>query len=191
MNNPKLMLVLFAVMLLVQLYVPVSMVVSSEKVLSEGAEYKFKIDNNETAGNIYNDFIRLSFENNSIAVEDRDAWKKFEPVYVSISKDNEGFALISDVSKSRPSGNAASFKARVNYINEKSDKMIITLPFEMYYPETNFSEEERELYRKIMSDTTHIVYATVKVLNGKALLEDIYVGGVSLKETVKSESPAP
>ena len=191
MNNPKLLVMFFAVMVLAQLYVPVSMVVSSEKVLSEGVEYKFKIDTHEIAGSIHNDLIRLPFENNSIAVKDKDNWKKFEPAFVSISTDNEGFAIISAISKSRPPGDAVFFKARVNHVEERPDKVVVTLPFEVYYPETGFSEEESERYRKILSDTTRNVYALVKVLNGKALLQDIFVDDIPLKEAANQGSPTP
>ena len=186
MNNVKLLFGLFVVVAVAQWVVPVTMVMESERTLSEGTVYKFGIDGEKASDFLFNDYIKLYFAHNNIALTDSNQWKKFEPVFVTVTDGPDGFARVSSISKKEPAGNGDYFMARVDYVSDQAPaKVFLSFPFEKFYPATTMDEPSRDLFREILSDSTVSIYAKVTVHKGKALLIDVIADGSPIDELVK------
>jgi uncharacterized membrane-anchored protein len=72
MDRKKILILAFALMVVAQFYVPISMITESEDILSEGTPYKFRtapIDPNDPFRGKY---ITLSFKENFCTVSDKN-----------------------------------------------------------------------------------------------------------------------
>ncbi|HUR30287.1 MAG TPA: GDYXXLXY domain-containing protein, partial [Saprospiraceae bacterium] len=73
----------FAIMVLVQLYVPASMIMESEKVLKEGKEFKFKTAPVDPTDPFRGKYVELNFDAINFRGPIRDTFNYGEMVYVS------------------------------------------------------------------------------------------------------------
>jgi len=187
MNNKKLILTVLILVALAQLYVPAKMILDREKVLAEGIEFKFKtapIDPNDPFRGKY---INLQYENNVIEVQSKDVWVQYEDIYVILAKDNYGFAKIKSVSKAKPNSELSFVKAKVRYIGfNNSHKLTIDYPFDRYYMEESKAYDAEKTYRNSLRDTSKVTYALVFIKDGEAVLNDVLINGVSIREIVKT-----
>ncbi len=187
MNNKKILLGVFVLVALIQLFVPANMIWSREKVLSEGTEYKFKtapIDPNDPFRGKY---ISLNFEQNTIEVENADDWIMEQEVYAILTKDEDGYAKISSVEKERPDGEEEYVQAKAFFVSfNDSNKLSLEFPFDRFYMEESKAYDAELVYRESQIDSSQVTYALVSIKNGEAVLKDVMIDGVSIKEIVKS-----
>lgn len=188
MNNKKILLGVFVLVALIQLFVPANMIWSREKVLSEGTEYKFKtapIDPNDPFRGKY---ISLNFEQNTVEVENADDWMMQQKVYAILTTDEEGYAKISSVKKERPEGEEKYVQAKAHFVSfNGSNELSVEFPFDRFYMEESKAYDAELAYRESQIDSSQVTYALVSVKNGKAVLKDVMIDGVSIKEIVKSK----
>ncbi len=52
--------------------------------------------------------------------------------------------------------------------------------------EESKASDAEEIYAKSLQDTTQLTYALVSIKNGDAVLKDVLIDGVSIKEIVKA-----
>ena len=176
-------LIAFVVLALVQLFVPLKMILDKEDVLRTGQVFKFKtapVDPNDPFRGKY---ITLRFEASRFPVSDPDAWTVNQEVFVHLTTDAEGFAQVVDVTTERSS--QAFLKARINSI--APDALFLTFPFDRYYMEETKAYDAEQLYRESLSDTLQTTYALVRIKDGDAVLEDVMVDKVPIREAVKKE----
>lgn len=187
MNNKKtLLLVSLIILALVQLYVPGSMIYEREVILKEGTEYKFKtapIDPNDPFRGKY---INLRFEQNSIKVADANNWKRSEDIFTILSIDSLGFAYPKSISKVEPNDGEIYIASQVNFIQKKSNELFIDYPFDRFYMDEFKAYEAGQTYRKSQEDQDKTTYALVSIKDGNAVLKDVLIDGVSIREIVKS-----
>ena len=182
MLSKKIILPLFIVVALLQLYVPASMILEREEVLETGKKFKFKtapIDPNDPFRGKY---ITLSFDRRSIPVEVDSIWKPREEVFVTIAEDKEGFAYPVAVSK-EPFDTPYYIKASV--VNSYDGKVRVNYYFNRFYMEEYKAPEAETTYHQAQRDTATIAYALVAIKNGEAVLKDVFIDDVPIGEVVK------
>jgi uncharacterized membrane-anchored protein len=184
----KLILPGFFVMVLIQLYVPVSMILKNETVLTEGKDFKFRtapVDPNDPFRGKY---ITLSFDANSFKVPDATGWNQGDEVYVSLTEDEKGFAQIQSVTKEKPIDNEDFVTASVGYVVEDTMSWVsIDYPFTRFYMEERKAQPAGDAYREAARDTAQITYALVRVKKGDAVVEDVLINGVPIREVAKAQ----
>ncbi len=190
MINKKFALPIFLALAFVQLYVPAKMIFDKEDVINSGTEYKFKtapIDPNDPFRGKY---LTLSFRENSIDVSLEENWLGGETVFVLLASDEGGFAKIQSISKQRPLLQSDFIVAKVRYVsnNQTSKQVTIDYPFDRYYMEESKAYAAEKMYREAVRDRNSTAYALVSIKDGDAVLKDLLVDGISLKEMVKSQS---
>lgn len=186
MINKKIGFFVFILVVLVQLYVPAKMILDREDILSNGTEFKFKTQPIDPNDPFRGKFIRLRYEVDKIEVEDKNDWKGGEEVYVILKTDTEGFARIQSVSKQYPTNTQDFFKTKVSYITrDSSNKLMVTYPFNRFYMEESKAYDAELAYRKSRRDTSQVAYALVNIKEGEAVLKDVLINGVSIREIVK------
>jgi len=182
----------FILMVLVQLYVPVKMIFSNESLLEGGREFKFRtapIDPNDPFRGKY---ITLSFKENSARVENAKDWNNGDQIFVSLTQDEEGFAKILEVSKEKPTDTEDYVTASISYIITDTISWVsIDYPFNRFYMEESKAQDAEQAYREAARDTAQVTYALVVIKNGDALVEDVLLDEVPIREVVKNRMENP
>ncbi len=187
MNNKKILLTAFILMVMAQLYVPGKMIWNKEDIINNGIEYKFEtapIDPNDPFRGKY---ISLSYDKNTIEIENEKDWTSGEKIYVYLTTDKNGFAKIKSVSKQKPNDNQDFLKTNVRMVSENgSNKLTVDYPFDRFYMEESKAYDAEVTYRKTQIDTSKITYALVNIKNGEGVLKDVLIDGISIREIVKA-----
>lgn len=190
MKNKKIIITLFVIVALVQLYVPAKMIFDSENVLKKGVAYKFEAAPVDPNDPFRGKFINLRFKENSIQVADQSEWKDNEQVYVILGKNNEGYAKIAYITKEIPKNTSDYVKASIDIVSgDKSNLVYVEYPFDRYYMEETKAYEAELTYNEAIRDTAiHDTYALVYVKNGEAVLQDVLIDDISIKEIVENRN---
>ena len=189
MDKKVLVIIGFILLALVQLFVPAQMIWDREAILETGNEFKFRtapIDPNDPFRGKY---ITLNFENTSVKVDSTANWNYGETVYVMFYEDAKGFAHIKSASKEIPENSEDYLKVKVTYAsNLNNGELHVQYPFERYYMEESKAPKAEEIYRETQVDTSQVAYALVRIKQGEAVLKDVLVDGVPIRDLVKSRT---
>src|SRR5690606_30981417 len=90
-----------AIVLLIQLFVPTSMILHQEDILERATAYKFKTHPIDPADPFKGKYIRLNYDINSVPSND-STWVGQEDIYILLTTDRLGFAKIKHVSRDIP-----------------------------------------------------------------------------------------
>lgn len=188
MNSKKIMLPAFILIALVQLSVPAKMIWDKEDVLASGKEFKFKtapIDPNDPFRGKY---ITLSYDENTVEIPKGHDWVRGEDIFVSLAEDNNGFAKIKSISKEKTNSNEAFVKAEVGFITSyETSELNIDYPFDRFYMEESKAYDAELTYTESQLDSTSVTYALVSIKNGDAVLKDVLIDGIPIRELVKAK----
>jgi uncharacterized membrane-anchored protein len=185
MKNKVILLIVFIVVALIQLYVPTSMMLSSEEVIGKGTEYKFKVAPIDPNDPFRGKYVTLNFDANTYYDTDSLFYRNQE-VFVVLGVDNEGFAEVSHLASEQPYNVDGYVKAKVNSIYKRYDEneyvIRISYPFNRFYMEETKAPEAESLYWDAARDTNQVAYALVSVKDGEAVLRDVLINDISLKD---------
>jgi len=179
-------IILFAIVALAQLYVPATMILDREEILSEGKEFKFRtapVDPNDPFRGKY---ITLSYKDNRVKVDHKPQWESYDGIYAYISSDKNGYARIDSVSRDKPSGHLDFLKTDAYMSTE--NMLFVQLPFDRFYMEESKAPVAETVYAQTMRDTSQVAFALVNVKNGEAVIKDVMIEGKSLTEIVKERN---
>jgi len=186
MQHKKLLLLVFVLVALVQIYVPAKMVYDSKVVLNEGTVYKFKtapIDPNDPFRGKY---ITLEYDINRWEVEDPDNWKRDQEMYVHLTTDSAGYAKILDVTREKPDASVDYVKASIDYVEtyQLPAKLWINYTFDRYYMEESKAYDAEVVYRESARDVQQHSYALVHIKDGSPIVKDVLIDEVPIRELV-------
>ncbi len=186
----KLPTLILGAVIAAQLTVPVSMIRSRELVLKNGECFRFKTRPIDPADPFQGRYVRLGFESDHILCEKQESENldHKQKIYATVETDSEGFAYFSGWSLSPPeTGTYLETRYRNIYSarNPETEKwetkgIRIEIPFDRFYmDETKAPRAER-----IARDATRTTncWAEVRILEGKAVIEDVFAEGQSLRE---------
>ncbi len=189
MNSNKIILSVFILVALTQLYVPLKMILNVEKLLVTGIEYKFKTASIRSGSGLGN-YITLRYDENMINIQNQKDWVKGETIYVLLKTDDDGFAKIKLVSKNRPTDNNNFIKAQMKQTwvkKTKKYKLTIEYPSNNYYLGESKAEKVNLFCKKSQKDTTQNIFALVSINEGEAIVKDVLFDGVSIKEILMQQ----
>jgi uncharacterized membrane-anchored protein len=185
--NQKITIPTFILMVLAQLYVPASMIFNEERVITEGRAFKFRtapIDPNDPFRGKY---VALYFNENAVEVEEATDWTMGELVFATITTDSAGYAVIKSVSKTKPTGAEDYIKATVEYsVSDSLHRVYVSYPFDRFYMEEFKAPVAETVYTEASLDSNQVAYALVMVRNGDAVVTDIFIDDVSIKEVIRN-----
>jgi uncharacterized membrane-anchored protein len=155
--------------------------------LETGIDYKFITAPIDPTDPFRGKYIILGYKDNVSVIDNEKDWVSGEIVYVFLKNDQNGFAKIKSVSKEKPTDSQDFLKAKLSAVsNDGTNKLTIYFPFDRYYMEESKASDAEEIYAKSLQDTTQLTYALVSIKNGDAVLKDVLIDGVSIKEIVKA-----
>lgn len=185
MMDKKILFLVFMLIALAQLYVPVKMILDREDILNKGTAYKFKTEPIDPNDPFRGKYISLRYEQDMIEVQNEADWLSGEIVYALLTTDNEGYAKIQSVSKEPPTDKQDFLKTKVSYISSNgSNQLTIDYPFNRYYMEESKAYDAELTYRESQLDSNQIAYALVNIKEGEAVLKDVLINGIPIREIV-------
>jgi uncharacterized membrane-anchored protein len=184
MTNKYLPLLLLGLLALAQLYVPASMIRHREEVLASGKAFRFQSAPVDPSDPFRGKYISLQYKHNTIALPGGQNWESGDEVFVLLARDRAGFARIRQVDRKKPPPAADYVKARVAYVNQEQPKpiLVIDYPFNRFYMEESKALAAEQAYAASLSDSSQVTYALVRIKAGEAVLEDVMIGEVSIRE---------
>lgn len=178
----KHLFILFIIVALVQAFIPVKMIYDSEITEKNGTVFKFKtapIDPNDPFRGKY---VRLNYEMNSFATLD-SSWVFDDAIYITLTKDMEGFAAVENVSRTAPADDKAYIAAKTT--NYYAGNVHFDIGYDRYYMEENKAPEAEQAYSKYSRDTlAKPAYALIAVRNGNAVLKDVIIDDMPIRDYV-------
>lgn len=186
MYSKKIIWIGFVLMVLLQLWAPAAMIFNKETVLKDGKAYKFRsapVDPNDPFRGKY---IVLRLEAAGFKPGSTQQWKAGETVYVQVAQDTAGFARIAGLHKRMPLPADDMIKATIDYVGYDSLKEVfIEWPFERFYMEESKAPEAEKAYTKAAADSNQKAYALVKVKNGDAVLQNVFINDHPISYYIK------
>ena len=186
MTHKLLPLVLFCLLALVQLYVPARMIGNREQVLAQGKAYKFALAPLDPNDPFRGKYLTLQFKHNAFRLPPGQEWENGEKIYVLLAPDKAGYARIRQISKTRPRQKAGYLKTRVAYVARENHHatLYVDYPFNRYYLEESKALPAEKAYQAALPDSTRQTYALVKIREGEAVLEEVYIDGLPVAQKV-------
>ena len=186
MDNKRILLILFVLVALVQLFVPAKMIWNREDILKTGIELKFRTAPVDPTDPFRGKYITLDYHDNRININDASEWIRGNSIYVTLTKDSSGFSTIKSISKFRPTHEETFIKAKVRSAYGGDLKyVIVDYPFDRFYMEESKAYDAEKMYQETQRDTSKTTYALVNVKEGDAVLKDVLINGTSIREIVK------
>lgn len=182
MKNKQWLFILFGLMVIAQLFVPISMIFQSNIVLKNGTEFKFKLQPIDPSDPFRGEYVVLNFTDNTYVPATTEIWQNETLVYVIIENNESGYAYIADVRKKKPTETSNYLTLPINYVEE--NYLQFNFPFDRFYMSENKAQKAEDLYIENLRDSSSINYAIVSIKDGKSVIKDIQVNGVSLVELV-------
>lgn len=187
MNRKTIVLIAFVLMALAQLYVPGKMIWDNERVWLRGTTHHFKTAPVDPTDIFRGKYIDLNYAGNIIKVDDEGDWTMGEEVFGELAIDPEGFSYISSLVKEEPDGDKEYLKLTVRYVPDYGHNEVhVNFPFDRFYMEESKAWPAELSYQEASRDTTSNTYAAVSILDGEAVLKDVLIDGVSIKEVARS-----
>jgi len=162
------LLIAITIMILAQIYIPVSMMSSRFDILKNGTEYKFKVQPIDPYDAFRGRYIAIYVDGGQTEYK-----QSKKTVYAVLNTDENGFSYVGNIIESKPDGN--------NYIKAKSRYGRLQLPFERYYMEEKLAPKAEAAYRNETKDA----YIKVRVKNGNAVIEGLYIDNMRIEDFVK------
>ena len=159
------------------------MIARREHVLHEGRSFKFKTAPVDPYDAFRGRYVALNFEAATVTgIPLPSGLQHGVRVYALLGEDEKGFAKVTALSLARPS-DGPYLRARVQY--PASDRVSLELPFDRYYMEETKAPAAEDAYRQHSRSETGNAYAIVRILGTQAVLEDLYVEGLPVKEILR------
>lgn len=165
--------ILMAVCLL-QLLIPASMIGKREATLRAGTPYRFKTRPVDPHDPFRGRYVALNFDEGSAEV-DAEEIERGQKVFVEVYEGKDGFAKLGKASRNRPDS-GDYIRMRANY-SSGSTTVNVSLPFDRYYMNERRAPEAERAYWDANRGTNRNTFALVKVLNGMAVTEGLYIDG--------------
>lgn len=182
----KYIFMLFILVALVQLAIPAQMIFSQEAILKQGVAYKFKTRPVDPSDPFKGKYITLNFELNSFKTED-SLWFRGDDVFVYLKTDTLGYAKIDTISKVILPHNSKDYvKANAFWYSKGTKALSIRFPFDKYYMKETKAYAAEVAVRNRQRDTLpNHTHALVYVQDGEAVLDDVIIDNISIKDYVK------
>lgn len=189
MKNKNILIMLFLFVAMAQLFVPSQMIYNQEDIINTGKLIKFQCEPIDPNDPFRGKYITLNFKESGIKVKNVKEWNSNETIFAKIETAKDGFAKIKSISKTKPNDDSIYLKLKINYITEyDGNKIHLDFPFNRFYMNENKAKNAEIAYAESTKDTTKIAYALVATKNGEAVIKDVLIDNISIKELAKANN---
>ena len=175
---------LFAVLALVQLAVPGWMIWRWETVLREGQTYKFRTAPVDPYDAFRGRYVALRLERETVPNPTGKILEPGHPLFVTLSRDENGFAGF-EKAVLEPPADGDYIEARALY--SSTNEISLYLPMTRYYLNEKAAPEAERAYAQFSNRTNHHAFIQVRILKGKAVVEDLYLDDVPVRKFLEEK----
>jgi len=182
---------LFLILVVAQLAVPSWMIASQENILTNGTLYKFKTAPVDPYDIFRGRYVALSTDQRSVTVENAENVERGQDIYLIIGSDPFGFGYARVQSGQFTKPKIDNYiKTKVTY--KRGNLVHFRLPIERYYMNEKKAPKAEALYRRRGTrGNRRDAYIAVRVLNGSALIEELYIDGQPIGSYFKGDGKQP
>ena len=177
--NQILRAVLFAVMSAAILAVPASQIVKHERVLKQGRAFRFRTRPVDPVDAFRGRYVQLSFDGLTASLPPGLAYRSEADVYARIAE-KDGFAEVASISKDPPKDTPDYVKVELSWWADYPTNRLMRLnvPFSQFFMNEKMAPKAEAAYRSLNRRGATNVWAVVRVLNGKGVIENLMFDGV-------------
>lgn len=180
----KLRLIIFLVVALAQISVPASMIWKRQRTLREGRLWKFRTAPVDPVDAIRGRYLALRFEAEEFPrSKPLEYW---ETVYVRLKEDANGFAVVDEVSEAS-TGDEDTIRADSRGYYE--GKQRVRFSFDRLWVTEASAVAAEKAYAEHSRREKIDAYVTVRVFNGDAGIEELYIAGQPLRDYLRAHPP--
>ncbi|APG28781.1 hypothetical protein A7E78_13660 [Syntrophotalea acetylenivorans] len=174
-----------AILFLLQLAVPASMIAGREMTLRHGKQYRFRTAPVDPYDPFRGRYVSLNLVASRVAHPEGMELARRQRVYALLAVDEEGFAYCRDLAVDPPT-TGDYLAARVSWWNKKH--VDLKLPFDRYYAEEDMAPEIERAYRSHSRRDKQEAYITVRVRKGNGVLEELYIEDLPVSEYLRRQA---
>lgn len=178
--SAKLKYFLFGLMVLAQIGVPAYLVASRESILRGGERLLFRAKPMDPYDAFRGRYLALGFEEDEVSARPEDQWDAGQMAFVILEKDAAGFAKSAGLSRKRPA--AGSYLKVLTRSGIYNGKVQIEYPFSQYFLSEKKAPKADLLYRRHSVREKREAHVAVRVKNGLAALENLFIAGKPIAE---------
>lgn len=180
----KLRLIIFFVVALTQIAVPASMIWKRQRTLNEGRLWKFRTAPVDPVDAMRGRYLSLRFEAEQFPYSQRLPYG--ETVYIKLKGDADGFAAVDQVSETPTAGDDV---VQAEGLGSYQEKGRVKFSFDrLWVTEANAPAAEKAYAAHSRREKID-AYATVRVHNGDAGVEELFIAGQPLREYLSDHPP--
>lgn len=172
---------LFAVLIILQLGTPFSMIVQRETILKNGERFRFKAVPVDPYDAFRGRYVALRLEKDRLPRPDNLKIETGQTVYAHIYVDRQGNAKFSRIT-TRPPHDIPYMTARALCWGKE---VKLDLPIKRYYMQESIAPQAQRLYEKQSGQKLNNVYVLVRLKDGLAVIEGLYVGSQRIEDAIK------
>lgn len=179
--SKKVQIILYILAVILQLTVISSIIFKNNATVASGIELKIKVFPIDPYDPFRGKYVDLNV-NNYVSKQNGVDILKNSKVYVTLRTNPDGFSELDTAYITKPKNKpyVETVAARDSYNPETS--VYIDNPFKRFYIEEVYSEEAETAYRQ--NATEKDVYIKVKILDGKSVIEELYIENEPIKEYI-------
>ncbi len=169
--------ILFIFVALAQLALPASMIWKRQRTLREGRLWKFRTAPVDPIDAVRGRYLALRF-----SAEDfprSEPMPTGETAYVLLKEDADGFAFVDQVSGDRVAGDNVVSVDRFGFYDEKAH---VIFPFDTFWVSEADAGAAERAYAAHSNRQQMDAYVTVRIRDGDAGIEELYLAGQPLRE---------
>ncbi len=174
-------LVIFLIAAIAQWAAPLSQIWSREQTLGKGTLIRLKCGVRDPYDPLRGRYLAFRPEQRKVTVPEGMQLVNGPYVYAKLTTDENGLATVSSISVTPPS---SGDYAKVEAYWESKNEMNFDWPFDRFYINEKLAPEADKWFAENTRNSKGIV-AEVRVLRGRAVLEDLSVDGKRLHEILK------
>jgi len=185
MRKAKCLLVGLVGVALVQLVVPASMIVRRERCLREGRAFKFLTRPLDPYDPFRGRYVTLSPAAATVPGSAPEGARWGETLRGWVTVGSDGYATFGRLTRERPD-DTPYVDVRMLW-SQQDTQTTVRLPFDRFYMDETDAPEAERVYAQHARETNSFV--VVRVLDGFAVIEDLYVAGRPIREVLKEQTP--
>ena len=190
MNKSTLRHIAFGLSMIIWLMFPLYMIYSYENVLSEGTVYRFKPRPVDPYHPFQGRYINLNYDTEPIINKEIANQLEYrDKAYVSLAKDEEGFATFTGIYLKPPEGKDYITVEVWPYRNGDGE-IQFELPFDEYFLNEKMAPAAEEAYRAATRNEDQKeedIFVDVRIKNGIGIIEELYIQGKPILEFLQDQ----
>jgi uncharacterized membrane-anchored protein len=182
----KLRLIIFLLVALAQICVPASMIWKRQRTLSEGRVWKFRTAPVDPVDAMRGRYLALRFEAEEFLSPQALSYR--DTVYAKLKEGGDGFAAVDQISETPIAGDDVVQAQSFGYYEGKAH---LKFPFDRFWVTEANAPAAEQAYAAHSRREKIDAYATVRVIDGDAGIEELYIAGQPLREYLRAHAPSP